>query len=282
MLTKLKIFYFLIPFFISVFSVCHKGQVKSGEYFLKAYKCIDLDCQLENLNKAIELDPNFAPAYWERSHVYFNQNKHLGKMLDFDKSTLLSSDYKEIIDSYKKVYVLYPNNIYVLDIQAHLLLIQGRDNEALELFKKEVELNPNFPQAYYGIGLFYENIQQNDKALENFKKAIDLDPNFANALHRYGSIYAHYTKDYKTGLIYLDKAVKLNPNFSSTYLAKVAIYKETGEYEKGLPDLNKYIELKADNVQAYRVRADFYYKLGKNELAELDIKKAKELESKTK
>jgi tetratricopeptide (TPR) repeat protein len=54
---------------------------------------------------------------------------------------------------------------------------------AEEAFRKALEIDPNYAQAHYGLGLALGYLGQRDKAIESLQKAVDIDPQNA---------YAHY------------------------------------------------------------------------------------------
>jgi stress-induced-phosphoprotein 1 len=48
--------------------------------------------------------------------------------------------------------------------------------EAIEAFKKVIEIKPDFDNAYYIMGIAYAGLSRFKEALEAFKKAMDLNP----------------------------------------------------------------------------------------------------------
>jgi Tfp pilus assembly protein PilF len=57
----------------------------------------DLDNALINLNKAIQLDPNYADAYYDRGVVYFGQHEYDKALADYDKALQLSAQSPNLI-----------------------------------------------------------------------------------------------------------------------------------------------------------------------------------------
>lgn len=280
MIKKYKIYKFSILLIFALLTSCVNGQRNSDKYFFQAYECKDLGCQLKFLNKSIEANPKYAPAYYGRGYVYFIQHKHKEKQADLDKANELSPDYGEIIEAYNKALKLFPNNKHILDIQGGLFMIIGSYSKALENYNLAIKLDPKYPQAYLGRGDYYEYQKENEKALEDYAKAIELDPNFATAYFRHGAMLAIVFKDFDKGIAELDKAIELNPDFIAAYNSRAVAYKLQGKYEKAISDLNKSIELDPKNYLIYNFRALVYRELGKIELAEKDEEKAKELETK--
>lgn len=60
----------------------------------------------------------------------------------------------------------------------YFLLNQKRYNEAVEKFKKQVNLAPNSANAYDSLGDGYKAAGKTKEAIEAYQKAISLDPNF--------------------------------------------------------------------------------------------------------
>ncbi|MEK7088833.1 MAG: tetratricopeptide repeat protein, partial [Patescibacteria group bacterium] len=50
--------------------------------------------------------------------------------------------------------------------------------EAEEEYKKELEINPYYDNAYYNLGLLYWNEKRYDEAVNSWKKTLELNPNF--------------------------------------------------------------------------------------------------------
>ena len=55
----------------------------------------------------------------------------------------------------------------------------GKIKESIDCYKKAIELNPNFPNAYDNLGNALNYDEKIMEAIECFKKSIDLDPNYA-------------------------------------------------------------------------------------------------------
>ena len=50
------------------------------------------------------------------------------------------------------------------------------------MFKKAIELNPNYASAYKNLGLSYDKLKRYDKAEEAFKRAVELNPEYKNTI----------------------------------------------------------------------------------------------------
>jgi len=60
----------------------------------------------------------------------------------------------------------------------YFLLNNSRANDAIQKFKKQVELDPNNPNSYDSLGDGYLAAGNKTEAIAQFKKALEFDPNF--------------------------------------------------------------------------------------------------------
>lgn len=98
--------------------------------------------------------------------------KYLGKSISIDK----------------KFPIPY-NNLGTL----YFSLIKGRDQNAsknaIEYFKKAIELDPYYASAHYGLGLTYFQTGNFKEAILNLKKALELQPDLYESLYVLGKAY---------------------------------------------------------------------------------------------
>jgi superkiller protein 3 len=76
---------------------------------------------------------------------------------------------------------------YWLDLGG-LFATYGNYTAAVEAYQKALELNPNFHQAYFDLGLAYMEMKKLDQALEQINKAISLSPGVAHYYYGRGRV----------------------------------------------------------------------------------------------
>jgi TolB-like protein/Tfp pilus assembly protein PilF len=100
-------------------------------------------------------------------------------------------------------------------------------NQAIALFRKAFELDPEYASAY-GMAawcLFWRRLngwsadaaEDTAEGARLARIAVDLGKNDAVALTRGGHALAHFTRDLDVGIDFLDKALVLNPNLASAW-----------------------------------------------------------------
>ena len=125
---------------------------------------------IQNYNKSIEINPEYAEAY-----------NNLGIALQGLNKT------SEAIESYKKALELRPNSINTLLSLAKTLTKNPYEHEeALNIYKKVLQIDPNSSQALNGIGICYVSKKDFDKAISFFRKAIELKPGLISAHYNLG------------------------------------------------------------------------------------------------
>lgn len=131
--------------------------------------------------------------------------------------------------------------------------------KAAELYEKAA-LSGNV-QGQLGLaGLYIRGLGvQRDakKAAQLCEEAIRIDPNYYFSYLARGSIYTN-GGDYKKALVDFDRAAQLNPKASSVYHSRGLLYTRMREYDNALADLNQAIRLDPKNSGAYQSRSSVY------------------------
>ena len=123
-------------------------------------------------NKSIDLDETLAEGHRVLGEV---------KMYDFD--------WNGAEAEYQKVLNLEPGNADVLRIIGFLYRCTGRIEEGIQFNKKSIALDPLKGITYFNYGqiLYYAN--RFEEAIEAYKKVLELNPNFPRAHIFLGKVY---------------------------------------------------------------------------------------------
>jgi tetratricopeptide (TPR) repeat protein len=105
------------------------------------------------LQKAIDIDPNFSPAY---------------NMLGYSHRFL--GNYPEAENAFKKYIELVPNDPNPYDSYAELLMKTGRFDESIAQYRKALAIDPHFNGSYFGIASDLMFQGKHDQALAEAQK----------------------------------------------------------------------------------------------------------------
>lgn len=163
----------------------------------------NMERALASVNEAIKLDPNYAPAWALRSYVRsvmaaFNMTDmaagfELARQ-DAERAIELNPrlatgylargwiqimydwDWEHAEVSLKKATEIEPGGVEVLRYRSSLARTLGRQDEAIELYKKVIELDPLRARSYSSLGsqLYYAG--RYDEANAMLQRALELNP----------------------------------------------------------------------------------------------------------
>ena len=113
---------------------------------------------IEDLNKSLELKPDFGWAYGYRGMAYFKKGELDLAIKDFTKVMALEPNRAELADAYYHRGLAYAN--------------KGEVGLALKDYSRAIELSPYYAEAHNQRALIYCNTGDFDKAIDDFSQAI--------------------------------------------------------------------------------------------------------------
>jgi Tfp pilus assembly protein PilF len=132
-------------------------------------------------------------------------------------------------------------------------------------------------EDYLMFGCLYSFTNRHDLATENYKKVLTYDPNNLVGLNNL-AYELTLKEDYCNAEELLNKAIKINPDFSHPYSGLSYIRLQTGFLDEGKQLAEKSIELDPCNAYAYKHLGIYYLKVSDKENALANFNKAIELD----
>jgi tetratricopeptide (TPR) repeat protein len=146
------------------------------------------------------------------------------------KATDLRSQEK-FEEALKILEDLYKENSQSVDVKNNLLetllsyggylnddFILGYE-EAIDVFKRMIEIDPTNYRAYYNLGIAYFNLSKIKEAKECYEEAIRIKPDYKHCLYNIGLICEN-EGEYQEALNYYEKALEIDPKFPYAYNAR--------------------------------------------------------------
>lgn len=167
-----------------------------------------------------------------------------------------TTQYLKVIDKGREKY---PDASCILIEQINYYLTTDKIEEAKEKLILATQKEPNNKLLYYNLGVIYDKLKQYDKAEESYKKAIEIDETYFDAYYNLGALYYNraaeiiewananipindveaYNKEkakadekFNLSLPYLEKAYQLKPDDIDTITILKGLYRRLGNYEK--------------------------------------------------
>jgi len=176
-----------------------------GNHFENRYsdfhRMKDFEAAVDNFEKAIGIDENYALAYWGLGNVYEarfvseNNPEDLDKMEElFLKSFQIEPDLAEAYVGLGWVYFHKENS-----------------DKAFEYFKKAYEKDPDNPEVNLHVAAFLRDMHLNQRAIEFYLKAVEFDPSSVEYREMCSRCYLRMGEFEKAAGI-MEEALELEPD----------------------------------------------------------------------
>ena len=143
-----------------------KTSLENGK---KLFEQSNYDGAIQELDKAIKLNPNMAEAYAYRSWAYSRKNDNATYSWKNNSDLALAA----LVDANKAIQ-LNPQLAMGYFVRGRL----QRDNDlAIADYNDAIRLDPQFAMAYNNRGVAYKDKKDYDRAIADYTEAIRLDPN---------------------------------------------------------------------------------------------------------
>lgn len=200
-------------------------------------------------NKAIQADPNYAPAYAGLGELYSFQGFYRYEVKE---------DYeKYYIDSYenmKKALKINPNLESVQLALAYTYLHLSDEKSAIKAAQGVLSKDPNNAEALY---ILWASKGQNPSSPE-IRKALEINPKLVPALIGLGTAYYEKRRSFSQAENYYRQAAKIAPSPEiHNYLGNALIYQ--GYYSRAVKQFEKALELDPNYAAAHRNMGITYY-----------------------
>jgi tetratricopeptide (TPR) repeat protein len=146
---------------------------------------------LINLNKAIEIDPNFAQAYYVRGNIKDAFDDRHGAMKDYNIALEKNSKFTD---------VFFARGNVKMKLQDYY--------GAIADYSSAISFNENYIEAYYQRGRAKQFLQAYEDAINDCSKIIQLNAKSVDAYYMRGILRIDFG-DVKNGCLDLSKAGEL-------------------------------------------------------------------------
>jgi tetratricopeptide (TPR) repeat protein len=169
--------------------------------------------------------------------------------------------FNDAIEVLRKAIELQPN-LATAHVQLGIALmgINQRDQAMIEI-KKAIELDPNDPRAYVAQGNIDSSMRRYDEAIAAYKQAVNLDSNYLNAHLNLGMAYGT-TQRFAESAEAFQQALRIDPNNPSALNGLGIAQFRMGQREEGIQSVKQAIRLNPGFVDAHLNLARWYHQMG--------------------
>ena len=169
------------------------------------------EASFKHLEKALELDPNNAEAYFIAGMNY----KTLKDTAKAIKQFQASADIEPTVQAFENIGVMYA--------------AQGNE-VALDYYENALNVNPSSVSVHYNLGNFYQEKQDWNKALEYYTRALQLNADHLPSLFAVGYVHVEL-KMWDEAMANFSRAVKVKPDYIQAWYARGYVFEMKGDVE---------------------------------------------------
>ena len=163
----------------------------------------------------------------------------------------------------EEIKIKLDKNVEFLHIYGFIFLNLKKYDKAINVWKKAIEINPEFVEGLNNLGNAFLKIKKFDEAIEYLNDALKLKPDFFETYYTLSEAFFHKAM-YEASLKNLDKALNLKPDHLPTINNKIKLLLKMRKKEDALKFLDKVIPYHPKNSELYNEKAEILSDLGMN------------------
>ncbi|RNA23617.1 tetratricopeptide repeat 6 [Brachionus plicatilis] len=213
-----------------VFDLVRRGTLYRKLGFIKK--------ALDDFNLAIDTEPKFVDAYWQRHLVYLVQDRRKDATEDLNQIIKLNR-------SHSGAY------LSLGDLHAQRNDLQM----AIVNYSQAVKFNPNDDQAFFKRGKLYEQKGDVRMAMDDYLTTTRLNPKNSEAWFKHGMSYFN-SKNWHYAIVDFTELIKHNPlNQAQARLYRGKCHLNLEDYQAAFDDFCVALHLNPNDWQSYYHRA---------------------------
>lgn len=162
------------------------------------------------------------------------------KAAEFLEKSFAVNPAQECLDTLFDTYLEFGNTCFA----------QNNIKKAVEIYSRLTQLTPNEPVVYFNLGLAFHRLKLYCEAVNYYKKAIEIKPQFSEALNNLGSIYLDNLGDYPAAAETFEACLRLKPDSPSVKFSLSRVYLSMMDYKKGF----EFYESRIEHLSHHRLK----------------------------
>lgn len=205
---------------------------------------------LSYFEKAVEIDPNYAEAWYQAGFSYGMLGRHQDALKASKQAAKLRPDWAE-------TYINIGASSFAL----------GGYKEAADAYKQATRLDAGNADAHYALGLSMSRLNRPEEEILAFKRTIALKPDYANAYEQLGVAYFKQ-KRYADAVTAFEHLKTYKPD-SKTYNFLGESYLELEKTQESVDAFNNAVSYNPNFDKARYNLGKAYLKLGDRDSAQV-------------
>jgi Flp pilus assembly protein TadD len=157
---------------------------------------------------------------------------------------------QEAMDHYRRALALKPDYAEAYYNLGVALMQTGHPEEAIEHYKKALRFKPNDPEVHYNLGYALAQTGRFKEAIEHSEQALRLHADYAEAHNNLGVILTHIGRP-EEAIEHCETALRLKPSYPEAHYNLGLALAKTGRTEEAVDHYRQALALKSDYPEAH-------------------------------
>jgi len=210
------------PLNLEAYEYYMKGMHFIKSKFVISFQEEDFQAGIEMFEKAVEIDPNYTPAYFGLGWAYEHHFHVTGSKEDSDM----------VQKNCETAYQLDPNSALINAMLGYYYYWYKKEYEkSFQFHKRALEINPNVGEVNFLAGVCYLYHGLYNQAIKYLLKAIELDPYYFWAPYKLAACYMSMG-EFEKAAFYFEKYFEIAPLIFMFPGRPIGLYFRMKKYEK--------------------------------------------------
>jgi len=165
--------------------------------------------------------------------------------------------YDKAVEYIKRAAIIAPSDYFYFNL-GNMYLCKKEINDAIESFKKAVEIKPDNADAHLSLGDAYREKHENDNAVGCYRQVIKYDKTNYMAYLALGTLLLEMEQVEEASET-IEEVLRIKPDEAEILLNLGLYYEKENMYDKAFEIYNKILQLKPDSYKAYLNLSNVYY-----------------------
>jgi protein O-mannosyl-transferase len=255
---------FLFPI-SGFFNICYQRLSFVADHFQYHATCAMI---------ALAIGAMWTPAQWIAARMSNrNQLRYAGTALAAAVVAMCSLVSLQRCRVFADAQTLYqdtlaknPNCPVAENNLANVLLQSGQTGQAMEHFRRAIELKPDYAEAHANLAAALVENSRCGEAIDQYEEAIRLKPDYSQAHNGLGLALAK-TSHVKEAIEQYEVATQLTPNFADPHINLGALLLAASDREGAIQHLQRAVQLAADDATAHSNLGSAFLQVGQPTVA---------------
>jgi protein O-mannosyl-transferase len=185
---------------------------------------------------------------------------NLGRALSQERQT------GEAIECFKKAIEIEPHNAEAYNNLGYALFQNGEADKAITYLQQALAIKPDFAEVENNLGAVLFQKGEVDEAMTHYQKAVAIQPDFAEAYNNMGNIFLQKGQ-VDEAIAQYQTAIKFNPDFADACNNLGAAFSQKGKLDEAIVQYQMAIRIEPGNAEAHNNLAGILLQKGEVDAA---------------